>query len=87
MAATLAMVVAQMWDGDGDHMNGGWWWVMEIGWLIFLAVVVVLGVLLVRHLTSRPARGSSAEDILAERFARGEIDEDEYRQRRSALRG
>ena len=25
--------------------------------------------------------------ILAERFARGEIDEDEYRQRRSALRG
>jgi putative membrane protein len=86
MTASPAIVVAQMWDGN-DHMDGGWWWVMGIGWLIFLAVVVVLAVLLLRHVTTGPARSSSAGDILAERFARGEIDEDEYRRRRSALRG
>ncbi len=87
MTATLATVVGQMWDGDGGHMGRGWWWVMGVGWLIFLALVVVLGVLLVRYLTSGAGRGSSAEDVLAERFARGEIDEDEYRRRRAALRG
>jgi putative membrane protein len=66
-------------------MGTGWWWVMGIGWLIFLALIVVLAVVLVRGFTTGPARGS-ADDILAERFARGEIDEDEYRRRRSALR-
>ena len=71
----------------GDHMHG-WWWVMGIGWLIFLAVLVVLGYFLVRHLTE-PARGrprrSTAEEVLDERFARGEIDEAEYRRRRDVL--
>jgi putative membrane protein len=32
-------------------------------------------------------QAASAETILAERFARGEIDEDEYRNRLAALRG
>ena len=84
MSVKLAIVFGQMW--DGDHMGRGWWWVMGIGWLIFLAVLVVLAVVLVRGLTNGRARGN-ADDILAERFARGEIDEDEYRRRRSALRG
>ena len=82
-------VVAQMWDGD-DHMGGGWWWVMGIGWLLFLAFVGFLTFLLVRHVidSSRDGqRRSSAEDVLADRLARGEIDEDEYRRRRDALRG
>lgn len=85
-----AVVLAQMWDGD-DHMNGGWWWVMGIGWLVFLALVVVLGYLLIRHFTQTSAVGGQqrhpAEDVLADRFARGEIDEDEFRRRRDALRG
>ena len=83
MFAALAIVVAQMWDGD-DHMGGGWWWVMGVGWLVFLAVVVVLAVVLIRHFTGTPTRGA-AENTLAERFARGEIDEEDYRRRRSAL--
>jgi len=84
MSATVGIVLGQMW--DGDHMGRGWWWVMGIGWLIFLAFIVLLVVVLVRTFTNGPARGS-ADDILAERFARGEIDEDEYRRRRNALRG
>jgi putative membrane protein len=82
-------VFAQMWDGD-DHMSGGWWWLMGIGWLVFLALLVVLGYLLIRHFTQVPGGGQrhqSAEDVLADRFARGEIDEDEFRRRRDALRG
>ena len=84
MYGAHALVVAQMWDGD-DHMGRGWWWLMGIGWLIFLAALVVVGVVLVRHLTNGRTRGS-ADDVLAHRFARGEIDEDEYRRRRNALR-
>ena len=82
-------VVAEMWDGD-DHMGGGWWWVMGIGWLLFLAFVGFLTFLLVRHVIDSDRDGqrrSSAEDVLADRLARGEIDEDEYRRRRDALRG
>jgi len=76
-------------DNCGDHMGGGWWWAMGIGWLVFLAVVIVLVVVLVRHFASPGGRGvrSPGQDTLAERFARGEIDEDEYRKRRDALRG
>jgi putative membrane protein len=85
----LAVVLAQVWDRD-DHMNGGWWWVMGIGWLLFLAFVGFVIYLLVRHHTNSGGAGggrSSAEEILAERLARGEIDADEYRHRRDALRG
>lgn len=79
-----------MWDGN-NHMGGGWWWVMGIGWLVFLALVVVLIFLLVRRFAQPSGQGSSMprpspEDVLAERFARGEIDEEEYRRRRAALR-
>ena len=84
----MALVLAQLFDGD-NHMGGGWWWVMGIGWLVFLAFLGFLVYLLVRHHTDSAASGvrrSSAEDLLAERLARGEIDEDEYRRRRDALR-
>jgi len=88
----LAAVLAQMMDrGDMDGGGGHWWW-----WLIGLTVMVllvVLVVIVVNRTNARPRPSlptmpprSSAEDVLAERFARGEIDEDEYRRRRDALR-
>lgn len=83
----LTSVLAQMWDGD-NHMSNGWWWVMGVGWLVFLGLLVGLVYLIVRHNTgSRAGHGSSgrAVEILDERFARGEIDEPEYRSRRDAL--
>jgi putative membrane protein len=85
-AANAATVLAGMWD-DGDHMGRGWWWVMGIGWLVVLAAIVVLAVVLVRHFTQNVPGQRGAEEVLAERFARGEIDEDEYRRRRDTLRG
>jgi putative membrane protein len=84
----MALLVAQMWDGDA-HMGGdGWWWVMGVGWLLSLAFAGFLVYLLLRRHTGSepPVRGAAAERLLAERFAGGEIDEDEFRRRRDALR-
>ena len=84
----MTVLLAQMWDGD-NHMSGGWWWLMGIGGLVFLAFIGLLVYLLVRHHTdtTTPSRQeSTAEQLLAERLARGDIDEDEYRRRRDALR-
>ncbi len=59
---------------------------------LFLAVVVAIIVLLVRWLGDGrgyaggpPPRARSPLDILGERFARGEIDKDEFGERRRAL--
>ena len=70
---------------DGDHMGRGWWWVMGVGWLVFLALVAVVAIVLIRQFVPQTSGDRSAQKILAERFARGEIDEDEYRRRRDAL--
>lgn len=58
--------------------------------IVFIAVMVAVVVLLVRWLSDRRpgARASSesnAVDILKERFARGEIDKEEYEERRRIL--
>jgi putative membrane protein len=59
------------------------------GGLIFIGLLVLLVFLFVRESSNSSGRTSraSTEDLLAERFARGEIDEDEYRRRRDLLRG
>jgi putative membrane protein len=54
--------------------------------VLFVALVVALIVLVVRHFSTRPRSAGTAEDVLADRFARGEIDEAEYARRRSVLR-
>lgn len=74
------------WYGNG--MNGWGYAVMTIGMILFWAVAILGGVALVRHLT-RPAdatRVSTAEQVLAERFAHGEIDQEDFEQRLKALR-
>ena len=82
----LPVLLGQMWVRDGRHMGDGWWWVMGVAWLVFLAAVLVVAVVLVQHLVRSSSRRAGAEDVLAERFARGEIDEQEYRARRDTLR-
>jgi putative membrane protein len=66
----------------------GWAWM--ILWPVFLAALVVGVVFVVQILTgnstgSAVASTASAMQILEERFARGEIDRDEFEERRRAL--
>ena len=76
-----------------DHGVGGWGWVgMTVGMVLFWGLVITGIVLLVRAVgrhdkTTAAPPPPDAEQLLAERFARGEIDETEYRDRLAALRG
>lgn len=62
---------------------------MALLWLLFAVLLVVGVVVLIRALTDRGvgtgSRGSSAMEVLEEQFARGEIDRDEFEERRRAL--
>jgi putative membrane protein len=69
-------------------MGYGWGWLIMIG----LFALIILGIIvLVRYLrkTSRPKKQTikTALDILNERYAKGEISEDEYRAKKSAING
>ena len=73
-----------------DYSLTGWGWVaMTVGMAVFWGLLITFVVVLVRGL-NRPAdqvpgQRPSPEQLLAERFARGEIDEDEYRRRLATL--
>ncbi|WP_199824921.1 SHOCT domain-containing protein [Streptomyces maremycinicus] len=80
-----------------DRDMSGWgWFGMSLGMIVFWGLIITVFVLLFRAL-SRPAPGGSgevtpspptppsAEQLLAERFARGEIDEEEYQRRLGVL--
>lgn len=63
-------------------IGAGLWW-MPLVWFALLAVTVWMVVSLVRPTT--PRSDSRALGILEERFARGEIDRDEFESRRDEL--
>ena len=70
------------WSQHGD----GWAFaLMSISTLLFWGLVILGVVVVVRYLAG--GRHRSADEVLAERLARGEIDEPEYRSRKAALRG
>jgi putative membrane protein len=73
-----------------DAMGGWGWGLMALQAVALWALVVVVGVALWRLAVGPAAPGArdrrrTPEDVLAERFARGEIDEDEYRRRAALL--
>jgi putative membrane protein len=75
-----------------DHMNG-WGWAMMLFWTLialgFLGLVAWAIATWARGGGLSPAgtasAGQTARDLLDERFARGEIDVEEYETRRQAL--
>jgi putative membrane protein len=63
-------------------LGPGLWW-MPLVWLVLLGVTVWLVVAVIRP---TPLRSNHrALEILEERFARGEIDRDEFKSRRDEL--
>jgi putative membrane protein len=68
----------------GPYAHGGWFPWFPLVPLFFFGLWLTL-FLTVGRRWRQPYR-QSGESVLAERYARGEIDEDEYRHRRSVLR-
>ncbi len=74
-----------MWDGSWTGMLMG-----PLTGLVFIAALVLVVVALVRWLGAGPRQADALSDrrpvdILSERFARGEIDQQEYEERRRVL--
>lgn len=79
-----SVVVLAQWPGHMWGWGSGWMWL----WMtLFLAAVIGAGVFAVRLSSSRQDSVRGARDILADRFATGEIDADEYRDRLKVLEG
>ena len=74
----------------GTGMGGWGMLLMTVSNLLFLGLLIAGAIALIRY-TSRSARQDTAAEpapaqrVLADRFARGEIDEDEYERRLQAL--
>ncbi len=94
-SAAASPAWSQTWPGHGWmwHSYGGWGPVGGFGMILFWVVIIALIVLVVRGVRGggeRDRSGSptgSALQILQERFARGEIDKQEYEDRRKTLAG
>jgi putative membrane protein len=78
---TTLLLATHEWPGH----DPGWFPYFPLIPLLFVGLWVVLFVTLGRRRRWSGARGHGAA-ILAERYARGEIDEPEYRERRTMLR-
>jgi putative membrane protein len=75
-----------------DHMMSGAGWIMApIMMIVVLAIVVFLVVLLVRwlwpggHSTGSAGNSNDAIRILEERFARGEIEKEEFEEKKHII--
>jgi putative membrane protein len=79
----------------GNGMSGWGWFAMTVGMVLFWGMLIAAAVFVYRALTRGGTRNdqysgpsaASAEQILAERYARGDIDEDEYQRRLATLTG
>ncbi len=79
--ATAATTVADRWDGDRPD----YWFIFPIMWFLIIAGGIVAAVVISRR--NRNAAGPRAgETVLAQRYAAGEIDEEEYAARLAVLR-
>lgn len=76
--------------GYAGMWGWGGWVVMTVAMVVFFAVVIAAVVVAVRSVGGgmRPVApsGCTPQDVLADRFARGEVDDEEYHRRMALLR-
>lgn len=70
--------------GFGGGWAGPWWPMMIVFWLLVIAISIWAFRRIAR---SNRSDSATALQILEARYARGEIDTDDYRARRDELRG
>jgi len=76
---TSFLIASHEWHGH----DGAWFPLFP---LLFIGLWVAVLVVVSRRWRWRQPDRPIAESVLAERYARGEIDESEYRERRAVLR-
>jgi putative membrane protein len=79
--AVLAMHLAD--HGWAGGWPGPWWVIFPLLWIAVIATVIWL----VARKRGRSSFADRPLEILAARYARGEIDADEYRTRHDEIRG
>jgi uncharacterized membrane protein len=70
---------------DPTWAGSGWWWVMVAGMSALATLAISLVVVLAWQLRRSPSTARTAEAILEERYARGEMTEREYLEQREVL--
>lgn len=75
--AVLAYAPHHDWAGPGP-----WFLVFPLFWV----AVIVTAIVLFKRRGDRMRREGGAEGVLRERYARGEVSEDEFRERLTVLR-
>lgn len=74
----------------GSHMSGWGWAVMGVGSVLLWVALVLGAIALARHLRSSGPRAGDGrvdpEQLLAARYARGDIDDEDYHRRLDTLR-
>ena len=73
-----------------NDLHGGWGIEMGISMTIFWLVLIAIIILIVKAAASESSdqtqnASASALDILEKRYARGEIDKDEYERKKNEL--
>ncbi len=79
-----------MWGPMMGYHFGGWGWMMGLNavfWLLLILAVVALVMRAARGPAAAPPRPATGLDVLAERYARGEIPREEYLEKKADLLG
>ena len=82
----LGWTVGSGGDGHGMAWGVGWMWFMPLFMVVFWGLVIWAVVALVqgtaRHGDAESSGQESALEILKQRYARGEIDKEEYQEKK-----
>lgn len=82
---TVMTTAAQMLAHADGWGPGPWWPIFPLFWVLFWGVVI-FAVFRLRRGWGRRHHTQPADGVLAERYARGEISVEEYRERLRVLR-